>query len=402
MSGKNFDIIIIGGGVVGCSVARTLSIKHPKLKIILVEKEKELGTHQSSRNSGVVHAGYNQKPGTLKAKFVVEGSRRLRQFCKERKIPLVEDGILVVARNHNEINTLKELLKRGTANGARVELIDEKQVREVEPYAEGCAGLFAPEGASFDSNSYVLALAEDAKKIGAVISLSEQVTSFSENYSDVIVNTNRRKLGGGVVINAAGVYADRLAHFLGVGEGYQIIPFKGQYYELVPEKRSWVHSHIYPPANLNFPFLGVHLSKNYNGHVKVGPGAVLALSRECYDLSKCNLLDLLRTFCYPGLWRMFASQEFRSLMKKEWKKSFFKRAVLNEARQLVPRLKIRDIIRGICGIRAQLVSKDGRLVDDLIIEETPKSIHILNAVSPALTCSLPFADHIASLVEKKL
>lgn len=399
---ETFDVIVIGGGILGCSVMRAILLQQPRLKVCLIEKESELGLHQSGRNSGVVHVGYNQKPGTLKAKFVVEGSRRVREFCREHNVPLVECGILVIARTDKEVETLPELFNRGQKNGARVELIDEKRLRELEPYSAGFAALFAPEGASFDSKSFVLALAREARSLGAYILLSEAVIQFRENNSYIELQTSKRITRAKVVINAAGLHADRLAHKLGVGCSYQIIPFKGEYCELIPGKWHMVRSHIYPPPDLNFPFLGVHLSRTCNGRVIVGPGAILALGRECYGRFGCNLFDLTEMLCYSGFWRMFSSKEFRTLMKQEWKKSLLKGAVLQEARRLVPELKDGDLLISRSGIRAQLVSRNGYIVDDLVIEETPRSVHILNAVSPALTCSLPFADYIAQRVEKKL
>lgn len=397
-----FDLIVVGGGVIGCAVIRAILLQQPQLRVCLIEKELELSTHQSGRNSGVVHVGYNQKPGTLKAKFVVEGSRRIGEFCRKGNIPFVQCGILVVASTDEQRETLLELFKRGQKNGARVELVDEKGLRGLEPYAAGITALYAPEGASFDSKGFVLALAREASSLGAHILLAESVVDLREEKSHIEVLTTKQKIQTQVLVNTAGLHADRLAHKIGVGHRYQIIPFRGEYYELKPDKRYMVRSHIYPPPDLAFPFLGVHLSRTFDGRVLVGPGAVLATGRECYGRFRYNFPDLTEMLMYPGFWKMFASKVFRTMMKREWKKSFFKMAVAKEARQLLPALKDTDLTAGQVGIRAQLVSCDGRIVDDLVIEETQRSIHILNAVSPALTCSLPFGDHIASLIASKL
>lgn len=399
---ETFDLVVIGGGVIGCAVARATLLQQPRLRVCLIEKEAALAEHQSGRNSGVVHVGYNQRPGTLKAQFVVEGSRRLRQFCRAHHVSVVEGGILVVARSEAEIEPLSELVRRGQANGAKVELLDECALREHEPYAAGVAALYAPEGASVDAHGFVLALAQEARSLGAQIVASESVASLREAGSDLEVRTSRRRLRTRVLINAAGLQADRLAQQLGVGYGYQIIPFKGEYYELIPEKRHMVRSHIYPLPDLNFPFLGVHLSRTFDGGVRIGPGALVAMGRERYGRFGCDVRDLRSMLSYPGFWRMWGSREFRAVARQEWKKSVSKKAVVEEARRLVSLLTEGDVVRSRSGIRAQLVSRNGHLVDDLVIEETPRSLHLLNAVSPALTCSLPYADYIASRLVTKL
>ncbi|MBI3611407.1 MAG: L-2-hydroxyglutarate oxidase [Nitrospirae bacterium] len=405
MNGSNtesVDVLVAGGGVIGCAVARALLLHQPGLKLGILEKEPELAMHQSGRNSGVVHVGYNQKPGTLKARFVVEGSRRLREFCKAHHVPVVEDGILIVAKTEREVETLNELHRRGQLNGARVERLDEKDLRIHEPYAVGIAALWAPEGASFDSKGYVNALAREAGDRGAKISCSEAVLRLKEEGRQVSILTTKRRISAGVLVNAAGLHADRLARQFGLGAAYQIIPFRGAYYEIIPEKRSLVRAHIYPAPDLKFPFLGVHLSRTFDGRVKVGPGAILAFGREAYGRFGFNLPDLIEMFRYNGFWRMFSSKEFRTIMKREWKKNLSRTMVLREAQLLVAGLEKRDLVADGAGVRAQLVSREGRMVDDLVIEETSRSVHVLNAVSPALTCSLPFADYIGACVAKKL
>ncbi len=399
---ENFDLVVVGGGIIGVAALRSCLKRHPGLKACLVECEPELAAHQSSRNSGVVHVGYNQKPGTIKAKFVVEGSRRLRQFCREHKVPLVEDGILVVARDESEVQVLDELHKRGLANGAVVELINQDRLLQMEPHASGVAALSAPEGASFDPRAVVLALADDARALGAQFYLSEQVIGLAEDTNTVRIETTKRTFTTKILVCAAGLYADRLAHKVGLGKRYQMVPFRGEYHELVPERRSLVRSHIYPAPNLKFPFLGVHLSRTFDGRVLVGPGAVLAMGRESYKNTQVNFGDLLEMAGSPSFWKLFASADFREVAQKEWKKSLFASEVLKEAQQLLPELRTGDLVPSRAGIRAQLVSDSGQLVEDLTIEESALTIQVLNAVSPALTCSLPFADHIVDLIEKRL
>jgi L-2-hydroxyglutarate oxidase len=398
----SWDVCIVGGGVIGCATARALLAREPALRICLLEKEAQLALHQSGRNSGVVHVGYNQKPGTMKARFVVEGSRRLREYCSQRGVAVEEGGILVLARNADEESTLEILRQRGEANGAEVRVIGREELLQREPDAAGTSALFAPNGASFDSRAYVLALADDAKSTGAQIRTGEAVRESHESDDGVRIATGNSTVSARLLINCGGLHADRIAHRMGVGRNVRIVPFLGFYSELRPERRGLVRSHLYPCPDLEFPFLGVHLSRTFDGRVLVGPGSSVALGREAYRASGLNVRDLLDMALYRGFRRLIAWPRFRELVRKEWRKSVSRAAVAAEAKQLVPAIRAEDLLRGRAGIRAQLVDSDGRLVDDLAIETTARSIHVLNAVSPALTCSMPFADHITDLALQKL
>ncbi|MBI2899797.1 MAG: L-2-hydroxyglutarate oxidase [Planctomycetes bacterium] len=396
-SSAAFDVAIAGGGVIGCAVARALAVRGG-LRIVLLEKERDVALHQSGRNSGVIHAGYNQKPGSLKARFVVEGSRRLREFCRERGIGLHVGGILIVSQADRETEILQGLLERGRANGAAVEWVPEDRIADVEPHARGIAALRAPEGASFDAPAYVRTLAADARARGVEFRFGERVRDIEEDGNGVRVGPLRAR----VFVNAAGLYADRLAHRMGVGRGFQVVPFRGEYCDLSPAAAALVRSHIYPVPDPRFPFLGVHLSRRTDGRVTAGPGAVLATGRESYDLGRWGDRDLLEMAAWPGFWRMMATREFVATAAREGRKAVWKRAIWAEARELVPAIRPGDLGRRWSGIRAQLVSRDGKLVEDLVVEETPRSVHVLNAVSPALTCSLPFGEEVAARVARKL
>ena len=394
---ERFDVIIVGGGVIGCATARAIALKRPSLSVCILEKEGDLARHQSGRNSGVVHAGYNQKPGTMKAKFVVDGSRRLRAFCRERGVSVIEDGILIVGRTAQEA-TLRELKGRGEANGARIEWVEKARLKDLEPHVEGDCAIRAVEGASFDARGYVKALAAESR---VPVRLSERVVRVRED-GVVAIQTTKGDYECRVLFNAGGLHADRLAHQLGVGRDYQILPFRGEYWELVGEAKGLVRSHIYPCPDLQFPFLGVHLSRTFDQRVIVGPSAALVPGREAYGRFSFSARDVLEMIEWRGLRRMIASSEFWELFRREWRKTFFLSAVVKEIQQLVPAIRKKDVIRSRSGIRAQVVDRDGKLVDDLVLVETARTVHALNAVSPALTCSLPFADHVAERIESKL
>lgn len=402
MQQERCDLLVVGGGVIGCATLRACLQAHPSLDCILLEAEPELAMHQSGRNSGVIHAGYNQKPGTQKAKYVVEGNKRLREYCRAKAVPILEDGILIVARNETEIATLNELHERGKQNGARVEIIGPDDLKAREPHAVGLAALYAPDGCSFDSRGYVLTLAAEARDMGAKISLGEPVIGIIENSDGVVVQTNQRRITAKVAVVAAGLQADKIAHMMGLRKDLFVVPFRGEYHELTEAKRYLVRTHLYPAPDLNFPFLGVHFSRTFDQHVMMGPGAMLSFSRKNYSRLAMDPEVITQLVTSKGFWKLALSSQFRTTAKQEWRKSLFSQSVAAEGRQLVPELQNGDIIRAKSGMRAQLVSNEGKLVDDLIVEETDRTIHVLNAVSPALTCSLPFADSLAASVSEKM
>lgn len=387
----DFDVVVVGAGAVGASVA--LHAARAGLRVGVVEKESGPALHQSGRNSGVVHAGYNVKPGTQKARYCVEGNRRLRAYCAERGIATHPGGILVVARTEDERATLAELEKRGRANGVDVRLLDERGLREREPHAAGIEALLAADAVSFDARGYVHALATDAQRAGATFLYDTRVHAIHEEADGAALATSKGALRARVVVNAAGLYAQRLAREL--APELRVIPFRGYYAELVPARRDLVRSHLYAAPDLSFPFLGVHLSRRADGRVIVGPGAMLALGYEAYSFASLAGGGLGSTLAFPGTWRMLARPEFRRLIRSEVAKSLRLRAIWDEARLLVPELRPGDLARSFAGNRAQVVDREGRLVDDIVVRETPHALHVLNAVSPGLTCSLPFGEELA-------
>jgi L-2-hydroxyglutarate oxidase len=391
--------VVIGAGAIGASAARHLA--QQGLRVTVLEKEDGPARHQSGRNSGVIHAGYNLKPGSLKAKYCVEGSRALRAFCRERGIPMVEGGILIVARTDAERSTLAELHRRAQGNGVQSRIVDEREIRAIEPHAVGIAGLHAPEGASFDSVAYVETLLADARSGGADVNFDVKVHGIVERSGGPVrVETSRGTWEAGAVLNCAGLHADRLAGSLAAD--LRIIPFRGYYAELLPARVGLIRSHVYAAPDLTFPFLGVHLSRRVDGRVIVGPGAMLAFGREAYHFAGIQLRDLAGTLAWPGFWRMILQRRFRALVQSEVMKSLFLKRIWAEARLLIPDLGAGDLVRSFAGNRAQVVNRAGELVDDIVVRESERTVHVLNAVSPGLTCSLPFGAHLAQVCDSML
>lgn len=393
---RSFDYLIVGGGVTGCALARALASRRPKAEIALLEKEDQVAVHTSGRNSGVVHAGYNQKPGTLKARFCVEGNRRLKEYAKSRGVPLTENGILVVARSMAERPTLEELLRRGRENGVPgLRLVDGAEVKKLEPNAAGTAGLHAPSGAAVAAAELVKALAHDAREAGVAFLLGHSVRALSESGRGYEVRTNKGTLRAARLVNCAGLFADRLAHQVGAGLDYAIVPFRGEFYYLDAVKKGLIRSMIYSVPDIRYPFLGVHWTVTFDGRIKVGPNAVLAMGREAYGTYQVQPFDVARMLADGRFWRMVKGPEFRRLARENLKTSLSKAAFLRQAFTLVQGAAPSDFAKGGSGIRAQLVDKTGALVDDLTIEKKGNALHVLNAISPGLTCGLPFADYLA-------
>lgn len=396
----HYDVIIIGAGVVGVAVARSLAHARSHYKIAVLEKEDGVARHTSGRNSGVVHPGFNPKPGTLKARFCVEGNQRIREFCQRTRVPFKQVGLLVVARTSAEINTLEELYRRGQLNGVpHLRILSQDELAKKEPYVKGCAALYAPSGAILDSRQFVEALAHEAQRLGVTFSFGQRVQRLEKHSSGYRLHTNHHIFECDFLINAAGLYADHIAHMMRVGLEYTILPFRGEYYKVREEKAQLIRTLVYPVPDLRFPFLGIHFTPTVEGGLKVGPNAVLAFGREAYAHTQINPRETLAMLCSKATWRLIRSPEFRQIASRYWRTSLSRRAFFQEASTLVEGLKETDLLKGpLPGIRAQLVSRAGHLVDDMVVEKRDNSLHVLNVVSPGLTCALPFAEYLASLV----
>lgn len=404
------DVVVVGAGAVGTSTA--LHLARAGLDVLVLEKEPGPALHQSGRNSGVLHPGFNHEPGTVKARFTVEGTRAATAYCEERGVPLALGGILVVARDEAEVATLDELERRSHGNGVEVRRVAGDGIQAIEPHAAGIAALHAPGGGSFDGRAYVHALLGDAVAAGASFLFDTRVHAVEDptlqdaarevggrapasRYEGpgVRVLTSKGPITARALVGCAGLQADRLAGAL--APDVRVVPFRGYYAELRPPWRDLVRSHIYPAPDLSFPFLGVHLSRRADGRVIVGPGAMLAFGREAYRFRGVNLRDLASTLTWPGFWRLFKDRRFRGLVGRELRKSLSLGAVAREAAGLVPELGRADLAWSFAGNRAQMVDRRGNLVGDILVRRTDRAVHVLNAVSPGLTCSLPFGADLA-------
>lgn len=379
------DVAVVGAGAIGLATAKAVAARGHT--VVVFEKEADLAAHQSGRNSGVIHAGYNLSPGSEKARYCVEGSRRLRSYCMERGIAVEVGGILVVGQDERDAETLRELERRARGNGVAVRMLDEAGARQVEPHVRARVALHAPDGASFDATAYVRALASDVRDAGGTIRFGARIRDVDDVHARVVVN-------------AAGLHADRLAGAL--CPDMRIVPFRGYYAELLPARAHLVRSHVYAAPDLEFPFLGVHLSRRADGRVLVGPGAMLAFGREAYRFWHVNARDLASTLAWPGLWRFLSRRRVLSFVRSEVAKSLSRSAIAREASALVPGLAAADLGPAFAGNRAQMIRKDGRLVEDIVVRETERAVHVLNAVSPGLTCSLPFGEALAARALAKL
>jgi len=394
----NHDIIIVGGGCIGCSIGKHL-VEKTDNDVAVVEKEIHLAEHQSGRNSGVLHPGFNYPQGSLKARFATEGTRRMKEYCRKHGVPLRNMGVVVVAQSDEEEYRLQDIREQAIANGVTTEFLEtEDEIQRHEPHTAGQAGLYAPGAASVDSQKYVYTLAKEAERKGVDFYMGYEVQNISFNGEEHHMETSKGDIHGSYLVNAAGLYADHLAHQLDIGKDYQIVPFRGEYYEIVPEKRSLVNSMIYPTPDPELPFLGVHYTRRTDDRVIVGPNAVFAFGREAYRHTQVDPAELLETTRFGGFWKLLASKKMLGVAWDELNKSYRKSEFAAAAQQLIPVIEETDLVNSYSGNRAQIVDSKGTLVKDPLFEHGLKSMHVLNAVSPGLTSSLPFGEYIADEV----
>jgi L-2-hydroxyglutarate oxidase len=391
-----FDFAVIGGGIVGLSTARALLERHPGARLVVLEKEGGWARHQTGHNSGVIHSGIYYKPGSLKARFCRAGARALVGFCRERGIDYEICGKVIVATKPDEMPLLDNLYERGLENGLEVEKIGPEELEEIEPYASGLAAIRVPSTGIVDFVKVAEAFAALVEEKGGELRAGTEVRSVSETGRAVVVRTSKGAFRARTLVNCAGLHSDRVARLCGVETGVKIVPFRGEYYELRPEKRYLVKNLIYPVPNPNFPFLGVHFTRSISGIVEAGPNAVLGLAREGYKKTDFNFGEFVEELTYPALWR---------LARKNWRvgvgeihRSFSKKAFVRGLKKLVPEVEEEDVVPIAAGVRAQAIRKDGALVDDFLIASGRNSVHVLNAPSPAATASIPIGEEIAGRI----
>ena len=399
MPDQHFDIVVIGGGIVGLATALQFGRVFPKLRLVLVEKEDRVARHQSGHNSGVIHSGIYYKPGSLKAKLCVEGAAAMVAFCREHAIPVEICGKIIVATSAEEVPRLQGLMERGQANGiAGLELLDKARVREIEPHCGGVGWLHVPGTGSTDYVAVCQKYAELIVMQGGTVSTGTRVTGIVRRNGETVIETARGSLGTKYLINCAGLHSDRVSRLAGEKTEVTIVPFRGEYYDLVAEREHLVRGLIYPVPDLRFPFLGVHFTRRVGGGVDAGPNAVLAFKREGYRRTDFNLKDAAATFAYSGFWHM-AAKYWRS-GAGEFYRSFHKPAFVRALQTLLPEIGSADLIADGSGVRATAVARDGSLVDDFQFVCSQDILHVWNVVSPAATASLPIGREIVRIAQQ--
>ncbi|MYU10468.1 L-2-hydroxyglutarate oxidase [Streptomyces sp. SID8361] len=401
MTALDCDVLVIGGGIVGMSTAYAITRAAPGTRVTVLEKEAGPARHQTGRNSGVIHSGIYYRPGSLKARFAARGAAEMVKFCAEHGIPHEVTGKLIVATERSELPRLHGLVQRGRENGIPVRELGPAQIAEYEPWVRGLAAIHVGTTGVCDFGAVAARLARLAQDAGASVRYGARVRTIGRRPSAVAVRTaDGTILRARALVNCAGLHCDRVARLAGDDPGMRIVPFRGEYYELVPSRASLVNGLVYPVPDPAFPFLGVHLTRGIDGGVHIGPNAVPALAREGYAWHTVRPQELAGTLAYPGSWRI-ARRHWR-YGAGELRRSLSKRAFTDAVRRLLPDVTADDLTAAPAGVRAQAVLPDGTLVDDFLISQSPRIVHVLNAPSPAATASLPIGREVARRVLETL
>jgi L-2-hydroxyglutarate oxidase len=395
------DIVVIGGGILGLAAARELLARNPDSSISVLEREQQLAAHQTSHSSGVIHAGIYYAPGSLKARLCVEGARLLYSYCDERGIETRRDGKLIVATDEGELSQLDELQRRGLVNEVQgLHRIGPDEIRETEPHARGLAALHSPGTGVVDFAKVAGSFGGDVERAGGRVITGCGVARLAPSKGHILVEHTRGLMEAGFVIACAGAWSDRLAVAAGAPKEPRIVPFRGGYLRLRPERRDLVRGSIYPVPDPALPFLGGHLTRTIDGEVLIGPSALMAGARDAYRLGRISPRDLGASMAWPGTWRL--ARRFWRTGAAEVRHAISRRAFVAPLRRFVPELSVRDVLPGPSGIRAQALDRDGKLVDDFVVHRTERAIHIRNAPSPAATSSLALAKLIADEAEQAI
>jgi len=398
---KNYDILVIGGGIVGTATAMQILMQKPELKLLLIEEENLLAPHQTGNNSGVIHSGLYYKPGSLKAYNCVKGRKLMYQFCEANGIKYEQCGKLVLAADENECKKLDDLEKRGQENGlTQLKRISKEEIKDYEPYASGIDALFVGETGIVNYREVTEAFAKKIKELGGEILLHTKFLELKKEGNQLIFETTNGEFAASYLVNCGGLYSDKIAEICGVDPKVQIIPFRGEYYEIKNEKKYLVKNLIYPVPDPRFPFLGVHFTRMINGGREAGPNAVLAFRRKGYLKTDFNLPEMSDYFFSRGFWIM--AKKYYRMGFGEFRRSFSKKLFAEALQKLIPQITEEDIVPGGSGVRAQALDRNGNLLDDFCLIEAEKMMHVLNAPSPAATASISIGETIAVKVVKNI
>ncbi|WHZ05264.1 L-2-hydroxyglutarate oxidase [Neobacillus sp. YX16] len=395
-----YDYMIVGGGIVGLSTGYALIKKHPRAKVLIVEKEPSLAAHQTGRNSGVIHSGIYYKPGSLKARFAREGGKKLIEYCEKNSIHYDICGKLIVATEETELVELEKLYKRGLENGLPVEMVNYDEMKEIEPNVNGISAIKVPMAGIVNYKQVSESYAKDYLENGGELKLNTKVVDIREKDDEIEVVTDHGVFRTKYFINCAGLFSDRITKMAGVDPKMKIVPFRGEYYKLKESKSHLVNNLIYPVPDPQFPFLGVHITRMINGEIHVGPNAVLAFKREGYKKTDLNVNDLLEILSYPAFWKI--AKQYLKYGLGEMHRSVSKQKFLESLQRLVPAIAKEDLVTTEAGVRAQALTIDGKLVDDFMIIKSKRSIHVCNAPSPAATASMAIGEEIVTYIDSLL
>ena len=398
---RECDVVVVGAGILGLASARELALRHDGIRIAVLEREGSIAAHQTGRTSGVIHAGIYYRPGSLKARLCVAGSRELYEYCEERGIHAERSGKLIVATDETELDPLAELERRGHENEVPgLRRIATAEIREIEPHAAGVAALHSPATGVVDFAEVAASFGRDLAASGGSVATGSPVGALEPAGNAISVRHACGATRARAVVTCAGAWSDRLAVACGAPAEPRIVPFRGAYLRLRPERRDLVRANIYPVPDPDLPFLGMHLTRGIDGEVLLGPSALMVGARDAYRLTRVRPRDLAETLSWPGSWKLAA--RFRRTAWREARNAASRRSFVEDLRRFVPELQVSDVLPGPAGIRAQALARDGSLVDDFVVHRTERAVHVRNAPSPAATSSLALARLIADEAESFL
>ncbi len=396
----SFRIGIIGGGIVGLSTAYKVSQKYPQAQVILFEKENKLAEHQTGRNSGVIHSGIYYKPGSLKAKTCRDGKQQLEAFCAQHNVAFETCGKVIVALNEGEKQSLYNIYQRGQENQVNCRLITQSELKEIEPHVNGIEAIHVKETGIVDYVGFCETISHLLTESGHLIKVNSKVTEILKDSEGITLITSQGEERVNYLVNCAGLQSDKVARMAGLNPSVKIIPFRGEYFELTKEAEHLCQTLIYPVPDPKFPFLGVHFTRMVLGGVECGPNAVLAFAREGYDNKTINVGEFAETLTYPGFIKL--ASKFWRIGLGEMHRSYSKKAFVKALKRLVPEVQEDHLIQAPAGVRAQAVNANGAMVDDFAFVEDQRSVHVINAPSPAATACLAIADEILAMLSPKI